>query len=162
MPDLDWKQACFSLPCMCFELLLEGDGRHEELQWDMREHLQLPQTPTSSHKQHLPAFYLLHSVAHFTHLACPAYWNASLSRHYTQQNCTSGWKCSFILLNESRCGDICVSGQWSINIFSFDHERRELMCFLIVFVKTKMPSCLAQVLCDINTTSNTKCQRIQW
>lgn len=38
------KQACCDLPCMCCKLLLDQEGRQEELLWYMRGHLQLPQT----------------------------------------------------------------------------------------------------------------------
>lgn len=37
------RTSMFLLPRMCLEPLLEGVRRHEALQWDAREHLQLPQ-----------------------------------------------------------------------------------------------------------------------
>lgn len=70
----DQQQACCDLPCMCFKLLMDQEGRSEELQWYMREHLHLPQTHVLTQTAYVCVL-SPHCSAHPKHLACTAYGN---------------------------------------------------------------------------------------
>lgn len=79
----NWSQTCglrtsmFLLPRMCFEPLLEGVRRQEALQWDMREHLQLPQA------------HLLTQTASVCVLSPPLCCTSPLSGLYSLLKCKS-------------------------------------------------------------------------
>lgn len=81
---------------MCFSPLLDRDRRHEELQWYLRGHLQLPGPPP--HTNSICLCFMSSTLVHISHI-----WLAQPTEMQVwadnKQKCTSWWKRSFVLLS---------------------------------------------------------------